>query len=209
MTAMGSVPACITRLIVAGIVGVVMCAMCVVAAWTAVARHGTKPIVDTRNQLMDWRNFIEEYRYKNERLPHSLDETLAGTGKNPETLLDFWGRPYRYEHTQSEFKVGSLGRDGQQGGVGLDADLWSDHLRPKESTLPLLQFLTTVHTQSLWAYAVMSGILAGGLAYREIGRRNNAVHGLLKSSLQIFLFGVLAAWMASMHAAAEYIPNGH
>ncbi|PKP97554.1 MAG: type II secretion system protein GspG [Alphaproteobacteria bacterium HGW-Alphaproteobacteria-15] len=37
--------------------------------------------------------------------------------------VDAWGNPYVYESTGSSFALKSLGRDGQPGGEGLDADL--------------------------------------------------------------------------------------
>ncbi len=42
--------------------------------------------------------------------------------KNASGLADPWGRAYAYESTGATYRVTSLGRDGQPGGEGEDAD---------------------------------------------------------------------------------------
>jgi general secretion pathway protein G len=43
--------------------------------------------------------------------------------KGAETLADPWGNPYAYENSGTAFAIRSLGRDGKEGGEGLDKDL--------------------------------------------------------------------------------------
>lgn len=43
--------------------------------------------------------------------------------KGADKLADPWGKPYAYENTGSAFVVRSTGRDGKEGGDGLDKDL--------------------------------------------------------------------------------------
>ncbi|WAJ27827.1 type II secretion system major pseudopilin GspG [Antarcticirhabdus aurantiaca] len=45
--------------------------------------------------------------------------------KNASGLADPWGRAYAYESTGVTYRVTSLGRDGQPGGEGEDADIAS------------------------------------------------------------------------------------
>ena len=51
--------------------------------------------------------------------------------------------PFYYEVKDGEYLVYSLGRDGQPGGVGLDADMYSNN-RDESSLMPTFaQFITT------------------------------------------------------------------
>ncbi|MEO1702974.1 MAG: type II secretion system major pseudopilin GspG [Pseudomonadota bacterium] len=43
--------------------------------------------------------------------------------RGADALVDPWGRPYRYATEGSDFVISSLGRDGQEGGSGEDADV--------------------------------------------------------------------------------------
>lgn len=49
--------------------------------------------------------------------------------------LDEWGNLIQYHPGESSYELYSLGRDGQPGGIGLDADLYSDG-RNREKALP-------------------------------------------------------------------------
>lgn len=202
-------PSRTTRRIVAGIIGAIMCAMCIVVAWLTVASEGPEPMIKTRYRLMHWQNIVTGYRHDNKRFPDSLDEAIVGSGANPVILQDFWGQSLRYEHTETEFSVISLGRNGQAGGVGLDADISTGDLYPKEGQLTLLQFLMTFDTRSLWVYAVLSGLLAGGLAYREMVRQEDMIQALFDSAPRIVFFGMFAMGMAFVLAMAEFLPERH
>ncbi|MFH0946438.1 MAG: type II secretion system protein GspG [Planctomycetota bacterium] len=76
-----------------------------------------------RKALTEIQTIREEcVRYAGARgeLPDRLDRA---EGIDP---LDPWGRPYRYRRTDPlEAEVVSLGADGMEGGIGLDADLVS------------------------------------------------------------------------------------
>jgi hypothetical protein len=43
--------------------------------------------------------------------------------KGADKLADPWGNPYGYENTGAAFVIRSGGRDGKDGGEGLDKDL--------------------------------------------------------------------------------------
>ena len=45
--------------------------------------------------------------------------------KGADKLADPWGNPYLYNSTGAAFTIRSLGRDGKEGGEGLDKDLGS------------------------------------------------------------------------------------
>ena len=77
--------------------------------------------------------FFSEYgRYPTNE--EGLEALTRTSGKFPEPLLerlpkDPWGNPYQYVSSgPREFVVISLGAEGREGGIGVDADISSEHL---------------------------------------------------------------------------------
>ena len=78
---------------------------------------------------------VEKFYYEHNRFPTSLNELVvkpADVGEaewtpmlKPKDLTDPWGRPFGYQFPGShdKFDLYSLGADGQDGGVGEDADV--------------------------------------------------------------------------------------
>ncbi|MFI4848837.1 MAG: type II secretion system protein GspG [Gimesia chilikensis] len=89
---------------------------------------------------------IADYREKHGVLPDTLAEipdvhTILQQPGEP--LLDSWGNPFQYRREGEAYELFSYGRDGQPGGVGLDADLYVDG-RNRERALPTFrQFFLT------------------------------------------------------------------
>lgn len=90
-----------------------------------------------------------------DRLRDALDQHHQATGRYPERLADLkldmrldeagelvdpWGRPYQYRVEGDGYTLFSLGRDGQPGGDGLDADLFG---QGRQNTYPTLWQFTT------------------------------------------------------------------
>jgi general secretion pathway protein G len=89
-------------------------------------------ITATEFQLKQIENALSMYRMKNARYPNS-DEGLealvnpAGGGPSyiPSIPKDSWGNEYKYRvpGQNGDYDLYSLGRDGQEGGDGIDADI--------------------------------------------------------------------------------------
>ena len=94
--------------------------------------------VKVQQDLRALESALKLYRLDNFRYPDTEDglEALITPPQDPNVRWpaggyldrlpkDPWDRPYLYLHpgNQSEFDVYTLGRDGQQGGEGLDADV--------------------------------------------------------------------------------------
>lgn len=60
-----------------------------------------------------------------------------------EPLLDSWGNPFQYRRMGETYELFSYGRDGQPGGVGLDADLYLDGRNRKLARPTFRQFFLT------------------------------------------------------------------
>ena len=89
-------------------------------------------VTATEFQLKQIENALSMYRMKNARYPNS-DEGLevltsppgGGTPYIDSIPLDSWGNEYKYRvpGQNGDYDLYSLGRDGQEGGDGMDADI--------------------------------------------------------------------------------------
>jgi type II secretion system (T2SS) protein G len=67
-------------------------------------------------------NLAEQYRLEHGEFPDvAIWRRLAD--REDLSFYDAWGRPYRYDRTVDGVTIRTLGRDGVDGGVGMDADL--------------------------------------------------------------------------------------
>jgi len=83
-------------------------------------------------EIMNIAQAVQSYQIKNGRLPESLEPLVTPDENNvtyidgrTEIPVDPWGFPYHYEADPNgmTFTVGSLGRDGEPGGEGDNADI--------------------------------------------------------------------------------------
>lgn len=86
-----------------------------------------------RAQIAALASAVQAYEFDNGALPQSLTALVRPPARSMRTepylpddrsLIDPWGRPFLYHKSaDSTFLIESLGRDGQRGGTGEDADL--------------------------------------------------------------------------------------
>src|SRR5471030_2841848 len=104
------------------------------------AQLGKSEVTIAKAQIEAFEKSLDTYRLDVGRYP-TTDEGLAALLVAPATAgakwngpylkksvpPDPWGHPYQYKApgTKSEFEITSLGRDGQPGGTGEDADITS------------------------------------------------------------------------------------
>lgn len=90
-----------------------------------------------RSQIAGLASAVEAYEFDTGALPQSLDALVKPPARpiratapylqGDQSLRDPWGRPFLYRlNADGTFLIESLGRDGQRGGIGEDADL-SNH----------------------------------------------------------------------------------
>lgn len=63
---------------------------------------------------------LHRYTVEHGRFPDTLSQIESVA---PRSIVDGWGRPFRYSVTDGFFSVCSYGRDGVPGGDGLDEDI--------------------------------------------------------------------------------------
>lgn len=127
--------------------------------------------------------------------------------------LDVWGHPFLYRRMAEGFELVSPGRDGQRGGVGLDADLvWGDPPTYTQTRLPWSQFLFDASAnENVFPAAVVASLgialiwLRSGIEFPISGKSAYVGLGCL-------LWTTLGAIVVAVSLAAEYVAisqSGH
>lgn len=142
---------------------------------------------------------LSEFFKQHGHYPDSLDQ-LAGIWYS--RLTDQWGNRFHYEKTEEGFRLLSLGRDGELGGVGLDADY---EYAPASSICiepTLLQFLLDLPLSGhLFVIASLAGLCAGRLCYvidREYPIGHAVVSTIIVTTFAAYVvfFLVFGFWLA-------------
>ena len=158
---------------------------------------------------------LQEYAETAGEFPESL-QALAkvqqlGTPLGPSgEPLDPWNHPFRYRRTGDDFELASLGRDGQVGGAGLDADLDADdNFNGLEIRLPLSQFLfETSGSGQVFVVATVAAVLAGVIWFtRPITETTSTTSMVGAIVVTTIAAVVVAAFLAAFHVAASQ--SGH
>ena len=85
----------------------------------------------TESSMTNIKGYIEQFQLRYNKLPSSLDDLtrcneITGPGCVPmakaEEMQDAWGQDLRYSVNGRQYKIWSLGADGQEGGDGVDFD---------------------------------------------------------------------------------------
>lgn len=120
------------------VVVVILGILAALIAPNVISRIDDAQITKVKQDLRAIESALKLYRLDNFRYPDTEQglDALVTPPSDPNARfpaggyvdrvpVDPWNRPYGYLHpgNQGEFDVYSLGRDGQQGGDGLDADI--------------------------------------------------------------------------------------
>src|SRR5262249_27553712 len=132
----------------------------------------------TRMFLKVLRDDIAHYQSRTGNLPATLAD-LDAVKENRIPVdeagrpVDAWGRPFHYQVAGNSYDLYSLGRDGQPGGAGLDADLHAGKGDPRIEPLTLWQFASSADTAGIRLTCVLAGILAFPLCLLGVRRGAN------------------------------------
>jgi general secretion pathway protein G len=93
--------------------------------------QGTQAAAKTEIKVLQ--SAVVQFKLEHRKLPSSLDELVSNSRRNyldsKELPKDPWGNAYIYQVEGSNFRIGSYGADGSQGGDGENADIWSDQIQ--------------------------------------------------------------------------------
>lgn len=201
-----------------------------VAAWVGL---GPEPMLYQRQWItqIHIRNFckilnedLEKHKGEHQQGPHhvtdlpifSSDEIPPSYPRNAVgEFLDEWMNPVQIVMTGEKIVVVSLGRDGVAGGIGPDADLYSDR-RPNPSKFPSLQqFLNErdrweIKNGGPYLDAIFTGVVVACTVFvtlfRQSMRRENENLRTAAVRLVIVVGLTLATGIVLL---LFHIPNGH
>ena len=86
------------------------------------ARFDARLRIRIESELSTLRDLAEQYRLEHGDFPDVATWRRLADREDPR-FYDPWGRAYRYDRTVDGVTIRTLGRDGVDGGVGMDADL--------------------------------------------------------------------------------------
>lgn len=145
---------------------------------------------------------IEKHHENTGHWPGSLAEVEALKDRlnDKGQFLDPWKHPYQYRVNGDKYELYSLGKDGQPGGEGLDADLYAGN-QPAPPTFS--QFMFDLPTGGVLAACIISGVCAGLICLLQ--RRD-----LNRGSFFLLLVAtVIGAILLAVVISALHIPSGH
>ncbi|HEY4259767.1 MAG TPA: type II secretion system protein GspG [Schlesneria sp.] len=137
---------------------------------------------------------------------------------NNDRFIDAWGHELRYElKSDDSFTIYSLGRDGKPGGVGLDADLFTDRREGQLKWPTFMQFYFPGDPQEIQKGGLVGGavftaaVVMSAVLLSSLRAANERSHGSLFSLAAIVrVIGVvLLAIVIGVVLAPLHIPNGH
>ncbi|HTN04960.1 MAG TPA: type II secretion system protein GspG, partial [Planctomycetaceae bacterium] len=141
------------RVFVSVLVGIVMTAVPLVSGWISIRKEAKGAGGTDRlwYDLMSLNHALKQFQTHHERVPESIDELKVDReNESYIPLVDPWDRPYWLERKGDTCRIGSYGRDGRPGGVGLDAERSTDNQFPAESQLTLRQYLFEINSSDVW-----------------------------------------------------------
>lgn len=93
--------------------------------------QGTQAAAKTEIKALQ--SAVIQFKLEHRKLPGTLDELVTNSRRNyldtKELPKDPWGNAYVYQIEGGNFRIGSYGADGSQGGDGENADIWSDQIQ--------------------------------------------------------------------------------
>ena len=154
-------------------------------------------------ELNQFQKHIEQYRVETHRCPESLEQLMKTEDwlKRNEAgfILDHWGRRYHYETDGTNFELFSFGRDGQFGGVGLNADTYPDSAGHARQPPTLRQYYSICKTNDIYWLCVFAGLFAIFLI-----ALTRAAYQNRKVSLDSMRFSIIA-WIGFSFGVAVFL----
>ncbi|QDT89603.1 type II secretion system protein GspG [Gimesia algae] len=168
--------------------------------------------------LRSLRTQIVDYHEAHGVLPADLAEipgAKAMLQQPGEPLLDSWGNPFQYRRQGETFELFSYGRDGQLGGIGLNADLYHDQ-RNRKLARPTFQqfFLTNDESEVARNSFLSAGLMAGCLVvfFTLLSLRDTSKAGDKMTAGRYIWFALVVIVISSVVGVfllPVHIPNGH
>ncbi len=193
----------------------------VLASWVNSATMSQSHVQDSyqiRYAIKDSLRSLDEFHKEHERYPDSLKSWQKEFPQVRDFAVDPWGRSLLYTVDHDSFHIGSLGRDGVSGGVGLDTDWFYDSTTrfddgpwpfAPDMPLPLWQFMfNTPSSSSIPLGAVPLGLIAGYAVRKESQGVTKITRSIIfKTGTVTLIAAVVSTYLAIFHIALSQ--TGH
>ncbi len=196
------------------LVGLAVLAISAHSSWrgysSSIVRY---PQYGTSRDIAEIQKAIDAYQREKNSLPDTLTG-LAPVGEGDWRMnetgaaVDGWWRPFHYWTDGTRYRIISYGRDGKPGGVGLDRDISSDNLRPKDTAPTFKQFFTDPRARRMLVVCAMSGLIGFILGFRSVTFSISMRRGFLTTLIRLFITIAATSILAIMISAA-HVPSGH
>lgn len=193
------------------VIGIVVFITSVLASWIHLREPGVGSMTQRSTQMMltSLAGDLHEDHAEHGAWPESICEWHEDWCHEGNELGDGWQRPFVYSAHDDGFELYSLGRDGRPGGIGLDADLYSDHRRDVAARLPFRQFFHDTPTGGNRVFCMLIAVIAAvqylSMTFSERDTASaNPRQGIVLATLVIVSATVLAFLVTPFH-----IPSGH
>jgi hypothetical protein len=177
------------RFFVAAMVGTIVFVLSMLAAWRSAFVFFSPLQEGTVLQFMHIDHAIESFGSIFEDSARTVNDVrlvYPGLFENSQNqVLDAWGHPFHFEFKGTRLIATSYGRDGQPGGIGLDADISSDRRNNANLQPTLSQFLFDLPIRPAIVISLLSSALCFLLTLGTIKAPKFNVAGVLILALWI------------------------
>lgn len=204
------------RLLIAGCIWLIVSGISLHVAWQQ-ANHSIAWVGQwaTRNELENMGKAITAFQQKFNSNPTNFEQLQGMTNEVPEMdiwfsegFTDGWRHPFIFTNEGMNCLIISFGRDGKPGGNGIDYDLTSSDLHPKESSPTLAQFFDNKECEGMIHWSFICGGLAALLSLLTVRVPNLTKRGLMILALSLCATLIGTLFVATM-ITALHVPSGH
>lgn len=193
------------------VIGVVVFVTSVLASWIHMREPGVGSMTQrsTQMKLNYLAGELREHHAEHGAWPESICQLHEEWCNEGHEFGDAWERPFVYSVHDDGFELYSLGRDGRPGGIGLDADLYSDHRNDAAARLPFRQFFHDTPTGGNRVICILIAVVAAvqylSLQFSDRDRPKAAPRQAIIMATAV----IVAATLLAILVTPFHIPSGH
>jgi uncharacterized membrane protein (DUF441 family) len=210
-----------TRFLIASMAALTVLSIAIAVAWLGARGDYPEEQSSTWHRLGFLNHAIHKFHDDTGNWPSSLQELADKRYESESDLVDRWGRPFLYTVDGNSLELLSLGRDGEPGGIGVDADLsgWSAVpdsppgrvIFPPEASVTFRQFLFSKQKTIPFYICLLGVTLAVFVSMLCLRDMDLEAHKRREVAAAIVLgvMFVVASVTAGLISVLHLIPSGH
>ena len=192
----------LVRLLAASVVGLAIAGTAYLCAYYELRWHFDFDARFDSRKLRRMDEEIQEHRRKTGHLPLNLAELKEGPYRRNDSgqPMDRYNRLHHYRIEGDGYELFSFGRDGQLGGVGLDAEIYPNG--PNQPAT-LYQFSFDLPTEGPQQTCILAGVCAGLVCLLQTRQRGWGIFFMRLGGTAV------GAVLAAIAISVVHIPSGH